>query len=676
LLDKALARPDLVRQVIAKAKTDGIQEAWRQSMARLDVPTPVGYSSAGTVVAVGSDVQGFSIGDRIACSGTGFSAHSDIAAVPSNLCVRIPGQLNFEAASFAALGGIALEAVRMANISIGSRVCVLGLGLLGQLTIQLLRAAGCRVVGMDPDPTKTIMAAAHGAEAVATSYQQLQLLVPVVGNFAGFDAVIIVAATPSNEPLEQAADICRERGRVVATGLIGLDLPRKPFYDKELEFVVSRAWGPGLYDTCYAEQGIDYPAPYARWTAQRNLEAFLEQLSSGRVEVAHLISHRFDFSDSLQAYNLILSGSESYLGVVLQYPHATDVRPSRINIHLPRQAHRSEEVGIGVIGAGLFAKGTLIPALCKLNQVRLCGISSLKGLNAQQIATKFGFEYCTSDTQELLRDPAIDLLAILTRHGSHAGLVSEALRAGKHVFVEKPLATTPQQLSRLVVDLQIMNGGRPVLMVGFNRRFAPCATWLKQRFAHVQGPLTIQCTVNAGPVPQDSWVYDLEDGAGRIVGEVCHFIDLIQYLTASLPASVYAQNLRSIRHQSSDNVLITLKMHNGSLASITYVSTGAKAHPRERVEVYGGGSVGVIDNFRRATYTNATSLDTYRHWFGVDRGHRNELSALVTAIRAGAETPVHFDEYVHTTLATFAIEQSLRDAAPVEINPDSLSMFI
>ena len=676
LIGKALARPDLVRQVIAKAKMEGIQEAWRQSMARLDVPTPVGYSSAGTVVAVGTDVRGFSVGDRVACSGSGFASHSEIAAIPSNLCVRIPDRVSFEAASFAALGGIALEAFRIANVTLGSRVCVIGLGLVGQLTVQLLRAAGCRVVGMDPDPSRTALALAHGAEAVSNSYQQLRALVPVIGNSAGFDAGIIVAATPSNEPLENAAEICRERGRVVATGLVGLDLPRKPFYDKELELIISRAWGPGLYDSNYAERGLDYPVPYARWTAQRNLEGFLEQLGSDAVTVDHLISHRFEFAQSLDAYDLILDGCEPYLGVLLNYSGKTDVSNRKIDIHVPKRERSSGTIGIGVIGAGLFAKGTLIPELRNLKDVRLRGVSSLKGLSAQQIANKFRFEYCTSNTQDLCRDPATDLLLILTRHASHAQLVTEALRAGKHVFVEKPLATTPEQLAKLVVELQIMNGGRPLLMVGFNRRFAPCAKWIKQKFEAIQDPLTIQCTVNAGPVHPNLWIYDSEEGGGRIVGEVCHFIDLVQYLTGSLPASVYAQNLRSSQHHASDNVVINLKMHNGSMASITYVSTGAKAHPRERIEIYGGGAVGVIDNFRSATYIQGTAISKYRHWFAVDRGHSHQLRVFVSAIRTGAESPVSFEQYVHTTLATFAIEQSLRDAAPVQINPDSLSSFL
>lgn len=678
LIGKALARPDLVRQVIAKAKTEGIQEAWRQSMARLDAPAPVGYSSSGVVVSLGSQVRGFCLGDRVACSGSGTASHAEFSTVPANLCASVPDGVDFESAAFSALGGIALEGIRMAEVTLGSRVCVLGLGLLGQLTVQLLHASGCRVVGMDPDASKVAMALDAGAEAATTSYQQLRMLTPTESGFCGFDAVVIVAATPSNEPLEQAAEICRERGRVVATGLVGLDLPRKPFYDKELELVISRAWGPGVYDSDYSTAGKDYPLPYARWTAQRNLAAFLHQVKSGAVRVHGLISHRFAYEQSIAAYDLILSSRDPYMGVILEYgSSSTPTNETRVAISSsPAKTSPARKIAIGVVGAGLFANGTLLPELRKFKNVQLRGVSSRKGLSAQRVATKFGFEYCTSDNQELLSDPEVSLFLILTRHGSHAALISEALRAGKHVFVEKPLSTTPQQLAKLTVDLQIMNGGRPLLMVGFNRRFAPGTTWLKQKFANVQEPLAVQCTVNAGVVPAGSWVYEPEQGAGRIVGEVCHFVDLVQYLTGSLPSSVYAQGLRAEHYQARDNLSITLKLRNGSIASITYLSGGDRSYPRERIEVYGGGSVGIIDNFRRATYIHDGRKQTYRHWLGVDRGHRAELASLLTAIETGSPAPVSFEEYLYTTLATFAIEESLRQASPVEVTPDSLLSFL
>jgi predicted dehydrogenase len=679
LLSKALARPDLVRQVIAKARLEGIKEAWRQALARLDAPVPLGYSSAGVVIGLGSETLGFALGDRVACTGSGFASHAEGVRVPANLCTRIPDSLEFEQAAFAAVGGIALQAVRMAQVTLGCRVAVIGLGLLGQLAVQLLRAAGCHVVGMDLDPRKAEMALQHGAEAAATDYDQLRSLVPASQSFAGFDSVIIFAATASNEPLEQAAEICREGGRVVATGLVGLNVPRKSFYDKELELVVSRAWGPGIYDPSYTEGGLDYPLPYARWTAKRNVEEFLAQLAMGKVEVNDLVSHRFDFSQCLRAYELILSGEEPYMGILLKFPEKELRSGAGTTVWLShasavRATSPRARIGIGVIGAGLFAKGTILPILKGLAGVRLRGMCTRSGLTARHAAEAFRFEYCTSDYRKLLEDSEIGLIFVLTRHGSHSGLAAEALRAGKHVFVEKPLALTIDQLRQLLNAFEASNGCHPVLMVGFNRRFSPFAKWLRDGFSGVREPLAVQCIVNAGPVPPDSWVYDAADGGGRILGEVCHFVDLVQYITGSLPQRVFAESLNSSQAQPSDNLVITLKMANGSLGCITYLSGGDKAYPRERVEVYGGGMVGVIENFNSATLIHRGRKKRLRNYFTVDRGHRAEIEAVVDAVRQGGAPPVPLQEYIWTTLASFAIEDSLRWAAPIEVDLAALNL--
>lgn len=695
LLGKALARPDLVRQVIAKAQAEGILEAWRQAMGRLDTPVPLGYSSAGVVIDVGPGVQGFAVGDRVACAGSGYAGHAEVVSVPVNLCVKIPEGVDFESAAFVALGGIALEAVRMARVSLGETVVVIGLGLLGQIAVQLLNAAGCHVLGMDINPQKAEMALQHGAEAVATNYLTLSAICRQRTENHGADAVIILAATPSNEPLEQAAELCRERGRIVAAGLVGLEIPRKPFYDKELELVVSRAWGPGLYDPNYTEKGLDYPLAYARWTAKRNMEEFLAQLAKGAVRVDHLITHRFPIDRALEAYELILEGKEPYIGVLLTYPDEPDLS-RRVEVISPQRtlglsggtrktsAPSAEgKISIGLIGAGQFATGTLLPAMKGLKGLHFRGVATATGLSARHVADKFGFEYCTTDYHEILNDPEITLVFILTRHGSHAHLVAEVLRAGKHVFVEKPLALNLKQLQKVVaVYAEVQRGGgakessplppstsAPLLMVGFNRRFSPFTRWLKERFAGVAEPLAVHCTVNAGPVPPDHWTHDPEQGGGRIIGEVCHFVDLIQYLTGSLPVRVYAETLESGGYKPSDNVVITLKMANGAIGSITYVAGGDKRYPRERVEVFGGGAVGVIENFKAATFVRGGRKKSIRNWFSVDRGHRGEVEALLDAIRNGGPAPVTFEEYVYTTLATFAMEESLRQgkAVPVDI---------
>jgi polar amino acid transport system substrate-binding protein len=697
LLGKALARPDLVRQVIAKAQAEGILEAWRQAMGRLDTPVPLGYSSAGVVIDVGPSIQDFAVGDRVACAGSGYAGHAEVVSVPVNLCVKIPEGVDFESAAFVALGGIALEAVRMAQVSLGETVVVIGLGLLGQIAVQLLSAAGCHVIGMDINPRKAEMALQHGAEAVATDYHQLSAICHQRTANHGADAVIILAATPSNEPLEQAAELCRERGRIVAAGLVGLEVPRKPFYDKELELVVSRAWGPGLYDSNYTEKGLDYPIAYARWTARRNMEEFLAQLAKGTVRVDHLITHRFPIDRALEAYELILEGKEPYIGVLLTYPNEPDlsrrvevISPQRapsLTKDLPQSAQRTPssidiktsatsapsavgKISVGLIGAGQFATGTLLPAMKGLKGIRFRGVATSTGLSARHVADKFGFEYCTTDYHEILNDPEIALVFILTRHGSHAHLVAEALRAGKHVFVEKPLALNLEQLREVVETFNVQRSN--VLTVGFNRRFSPLAKWLKDRFAGAAEPLAVHCTVNAGPVPPDHWTHDPEQGGGRIIGEVCHFVDLIQYLTGSVPVRVYAETLESPGYQPSDNVVITLKMANGAIGSITYVAGGDKRYPRERVEVFGGGAVGVIENFKAATFIRGGRKKRIRNWLSVDRGHRGEVEALLSAIRNGGPAPVDFEEYVYTTLATFAVEESLRKGEPVAVDPKAL----
>lgn len=720
LLGKALERPDLVRQVIAKAQSEGILEAWRQAVSRLDIPVPVGYSSAGLVLDVGPGVEGFSVGQRVACAGSGYASHAEVVSVPALLCVKIPEPLDrsaesqaegdrvpraasrgvtFENAAFVALGAVALQAVRMARVSLGETVVAIGLGLLGQIAVQLLNAAGCHVIGMDVDPQKADLARQHGADAVASDFQALLALCRLQTAHQGADAVLIFAATPSNEPLEQAAELCRERGRIVATGLIGLEVPRKPFYEKELELIISRAWGPGLYDSNYTEKGLDYPVAYARWTAKRNMEEFLAQLTKGKVSVDHLITHRFTFDRAAEAYNLILEGSEPHIGVVLTYPaEVQEARPAA-TIWLKQSGRAASDreglskvddrkIGVGLIGAGQFAAGTMLPALRGLNRIRLRGVATTTGRNARHTAEKYGFDYCTTNTQEILNDTEIGLVFILTRHGSHAQLVAEALRADKHVFVEKPLALNVRQLRDVVRAYQLTTGGwktlesqlsSPVaphlpstsgrqLMVGLNRRFSPFTTWLKERFAGIAEPLAVHCTVNAGPVPPEHWVHDPEQGGGRIIGEVCHFVDLIQYLTGSLPARVYAETLGSGGYKASDNVVVTLKMSNGSISSITYVSGGEKRYPRERVEVFGGSAVGVIENFKAATFTRRGRTQRTGNWLSVDRGHRGEIQVLVDVVRKGGAPPVSFEEYIYTSLATFGIEDSLRQGVPIIVD--------
>jgi len=691
LIGKAMARPDLVRQVLTKVQTEGPMEAYRQAMGRLDAPVPLGYSAAGVVIGVGEGVSGFAEGDRVACAGSGIASHAEVLRVPRTLAVKIPDNVSFEAASFVALGGIAMHGVRVADLTFGERIVVLGLGLLGQLAVQIVRAAGCRVLGLDVAPGKVAMTMAHGAHASAVIGQDDVLsAVRAFTDGHGADAVLIFASTESNDPIQLAAEIAREKGRVVVPGLVGLDIPRKLFYEKELDFVVSRAWGPGMYDPDYEAGQVDYPLPFVRWTAQRNMAHFLEMLGDGRVTVDHLITHRFPIEQAVSAYEMILAGKEPTIGVVLQYPDQPDLSRT---IHLeasgksqianrksavPRsetQVIRNPQsaVRIGMIGAGLFAKGTLLPALKGVEGAVLHAVATSTGVTGEHIARKFNLAYCTTETDRVLNDPDIDLVMILTRHSSHAGLVCQALAAGKHVFVEKPLAITSQQLDEVVATYQsqIANRKSQILAVGFNRHFAPTTQFAIERLSRVGRPLMVTVRANVGYIPPDVWVHDQAQGGGNIVGEACHFVDLIQALTGALPVEVSAQAVRGDSDAviAEDNVVLTLKMADGSVGTITYTTLGDKAYQRERVEVFGGGAACAIENFKTAAWSQGGRRQRLGNWVsGVDRGHHAEMQALIEAIRSGEPFPVPFESYVATTRATFAAMESLRTRRPVVIS--------
>ena len=678
LIEKALERPDLVRQVIAKAKNEGIFEAYKQAMNRLDTPVPLGYSSAGIVIGIGDKIREFREGDRVACTGSGFASHAEIVSVPENLVVKLPDSVNFESASFAALGGIALQAVRLASPVLGERVLVIGLGLLGQISVQLLKAGGCHVFGIDIDAEKISMALQYGMERGAViGKENIDMLLK---EFApdGFDSVLIMASAKSSEILETAATAAKEKGKIVATGLVGLTIPRDLFFHKELELIVSRAWGPGSLEDQLLQKKSEYPYSYVRWTAKRNLEEFVSLLSSGSVKVEHLITHKFPIEKASEAYQLILEQKEPYIGVLFTYSleEKQDFKSSmfsKVILTQPRQAPelRTEKIQIGVIGGGLFST-VLLPVLKQFKNLRLKGIATTTGVHSKHAGKKYGFDYCSANYREILTDTDINLVMILTRHGQHAKLITESLMAGKHVYVEKPLAVNQEQLTSIAKaykeKAQKKEGEiTPILFVGFNRRFSPLARWLKNRLPKQTENFLFHYTINAGAVPRDHWVHDPEQGGGRIIGEVCHFIDLIQFFTDSLPDQVYAECLTSVGYLYSDNVVISLKMKNGSMGTILYSAGGDKSFPRERLEIFGSGTVGVIENFRKATFTNKGKTQSQKNLFGINWGYREELTALFSAVQAGQQPPVSFEEYAATTLATFAIENSIQKKIPVKV---------
>ena len=663
LVGKARSRPDLVKQVIDKARREGLINTAQAAFNRLDQPMALGYSSAGTIVALGRNTLGLRVGQRVACAGANYAVHAEYNIVPHNLVTPLPKNVDFESAAFATLGAIAMQGFRLAEPQLGENIAVIGLGLLGLLTAQIASAAGCRVLGIDIDPARLALASKLGLQAISR-----QKAVDSAGAFTsnrGFDAVIICADTSSNDPVELAGIIARDKAHVVATGAVGLTLPRKVYFEKELSFINSRSYGPGRYDVNYEEHGHDYPIGYVRWTEGRNFESVIELMSQGKLNVKQLITHRFPIEQAVKAYDVITGKTkEKFLGVVLTYPTTADHKPQTV-VQLSSAVHRpsSTVVKLGVLGAGLFANAMLLPAIKKAGDIELVGVASSGGLHAQHSGKKFGFKYATSSDDEIINDPNINTVAILTRHNSHADLVVKALKAGKHVFVEKPLAINEKQLSKISKQLKANN--QSLLTVGFNRRFAPLAQQLHTSLKDRTEPMHVHYRINAGYIPLNHWTQDPEFGGGRIIGEGCHFIDFITFLVGESPVSVSAHALPDAGKYREDNVSMTLTFPDGSIGVVDYLANGDKSFPKERVDVFCGGQVSVLDDF--------VSLETVRDGRKTrakgaqDKGHVNEWKAFAKSIREGGEPPIPYEQLVGATKSTFAAVESIRTSKSVSI---------
>jgi len=666
LLGKARQRPDQVRRLWEKARQEGFLSALRAARARLDEPIAMGYASAGVVLEVGDGVHEFKPGDRVASNGP----HAGVVCVPKNLCARIPDGLSFDQAAFAVLASIALQGVRLSRAALGETVFVIGLGLIGQLTVALLKAAGCRVIGTDLDGAKCEIALKMGATLARPTLAATDVEM-LTGGF-GSDAVIITASTPSNGPIDLAAAAVRKKGRVVLVGVVGLELDRRPFYFKEAEFVVSCSYGPGRYDPEYEESGHDYPPAYVRWTEQRNIQAALELVASGLLDVSPLITHRFSIDEAERAYALIERGDEPYLGIVLQYP-LDEPTPIRRAIRLPAPEPTQQmlgKIGIAVLGVGNFARTTLLPEVKKRDELRPVALCSASGLSATHYGPRFGFETATTDDNETIRRSDVDAVFILTRHHQHARQIVAALEAGKHVFCEKPLCLSEDDLRAIVQSYNAHP--RSIVTVGYNRRFAPMVQRLKAFVAGTPEPLIMHYRVNAGYIPPEHWVHDPHQGGGRIIGEVCHFVDFLTFLADSLPVRVSAQALPNNQRYRDDNIVVTLAFANGSSGTITYVANGDKTFSKERVEVFGGGAVAVLDDFRRLELVRGGRKQVVQSRLRQDKGHRGELAAFVAAVRNGApSSPSAWRDMVAVSLTTFAIRESLRCGDPVQIDADA-----
>jgi predicted dehydrogenase/threonine dehydrogenase-like Zn-dependent dehydrogenase len=669
MLQKAKARPDLVRQVLDKARREGVLNTLDAVRSRLDLPISLGYSSAGKVLAVAEGISDIKVGDRVACSGMNYASHAEIVSVPRLLTTLIPSAtVTFEEAAFTTVGAIALHGIRLADVKLGESVVVIGLGLIGQLTVQMLKAAGCVVFGMDLDAERCRLAEKHGCDATSENAEAFESLVNSRTRDRGADTVLITAAAAGNEPVELAGKVARARAIVVAVGAVGTEIPRKIYYEKELDFRISRSYGPGRYDPEYEEKGHDYPISYVRWTESRNMEAFLQFIAEGKVAIPGLITHRFGIEQASEAYDLITGKRhERFMGVLIRYSEQVDAR-RRIDLHPESRSAGKEPVRVGVFGAGLFASQVLFPAMQKSGDIELLGVCTATGGTGSHAASRFGFRYCTTDEAELLRDNSVNTILVATRHHLHARQVISGLGAAKHVFCEKPLCLSKEELAEIVRASAIARN--QLLMVGYNRRFSPMAVALKRFFAGVQEPLAIQYRVNAGTIPPEHWVHDPQQGGGRIIGEVCHFIDFLMFVTSALPVSIFAAALPSSANPP-DSVAVTVTFENGSIGTINYIAEGDKSYSKERVEVFGGQRVAALDDFRTLELVANGKRTTTKSSLRQDKGHGGEWQAFAQALRTGGTSPIPFRELVAGTLATLAINESLRLGAPVAVNTDA-----
>lgn len=683
LLQKAKSRPDLVQEVISKVQRDGIWSAVQAVRSRLDQPQSPGYSSAGTVIAVGEGVTDIQTGDRVACAGAGIATHAEIACVPRLLLARIPApdlptadEVPFDQAAFATLGAVALHGIRMSEARLGDLVAVIGLGLLGQLTVQLLNAAGCRVLGMDIDPTRAELASGLGADRVASTGSAFRDLCLEAAAGAGVDAVLITAETSSSDPVNLAGSVARDRAVVVAVGTVGMDIERKVYYEKELDFRISRSYGPGRYDAAYEQKGRDYPIGYVRWTETRNMEAFLQLLAQKKIDLDALITHRFPVERARSAYDLITGRSrERFLGVVLQYSESSlGIRTLSLvaSSQAGKRSRSGEGVRVGLLGAGGFASSTLIPAMKASSDTSLISVCAATGSHAQHAARKFGFRDCTTDDAILIRNSDIDTVVIATRHHLHARQVLAALEVGRNVFCEKPLCLTEEELHEIVrAYLNIDSANRPVLMVGFNRRFAPMVVQMKSFLSSISEPLALNYRINAGHLPPDHWVNDRDQGGGRILGEVCHFVDLLMFLAGLPIVEVAGRAVGSSAHYSGDNVLISLRFANGSEGTISYLASGDRSFSKERLEVFGGGATAVLEDFRRLELVRNRRKKTVNSRWRQDKGHVNEWAAFVRSLQTGAAPAIRLDELACSTLATLSIDESLATGRSVRVDMEA-----
>lgn len=669
LAAKAKARPDLVRKVIDKAKRDGVGATFRAVMARLDEPLPLGYSACGDVVALGDGTEGqFRVGQRLAIAGAGLANHADFNVVPVNLAAAVPDDVNDEEACFGTLGAIALHGVRNMGLDFGDFAAVIGAGLVGQIAVQLLELAGIRALAFDYNERRLELCR-YGRAAMAWNLADGDPVEAVLDLTAGrgCDGVLISAATDTSEPFELAAAVARDRARISLVGVTGTEFSYRDFMKKELSLVVSRSYGPGRYDDDYERHGMKYPVGYVPWTETRNLEEVVRRMtrqSDHRLAVEPLITHRFPFAEAEQAYEMVAGNTEPHLGVVLTYDTEEKITPSALRIPISVfGGKKAERCVLGVIGAGNFARTVLLPQLKNMADCHLHTLATQRGMTAQHGQETFGFDFSAADETAVLENDEINAVLVATTHSSHAALTAAALAAGKNVLVEKPLALDREQLNAVI---EARNRTDAFFQVGFNRRFASMAIAARERLAAIDAPRVLLLRINAGQLPPESWQNAPEEGHGRILGEVCHFVDLARFLIGAPIATVQAAAATATRGVC-DDVTATLTFSDGSLATIAYTAKGDTAFSKELVECYAGGSVTVIDNFRSSTLVSDGKQKRDGQGHEQDKGHADQLKAFVSAVATGGRAPVDEAELIETSLATIAIGDALRTGVPVSL---------
>lgn len=650
MFQKAMQQPDRVKQVLSKVKTEGLKPTLNAVFNKLGQPLPLGYCNVGTVMAVGDGVEDFSIGDRVASNGQ----HAEFVCIPKNLVAHIPDNVSDEDATFTVIGAIGLQGIRLCDPKLGETIVVVGLGLIGLITAELLIANGCKVIGIDLDNAKIEIAKKKGIVAInpGEGTDPVKFVTSFTGN-TGADGVIITASAKTDEIIAQAAKMSRKRGRIILVGVIGLNISRADFYEKELTFQVSCSYGPGRYDDRYEKEGIDYPLPFVRWTEQRNFSAILDMISRGKLDVATLITDRVALLDYNKIYNNI--ASKDAIASILVYPdNANDTDTVKVT----DGSFLAGKGGIGIIGAGNFTSMTMLPALQEIG-APIYSIASAAGVTGTSLAKKYKIGKSTTDYQSILADNTVDLVMITTRHNEHAHMVVETLNANKHVFVEKPLAIDRKGLD----DIIAAYNGSKTLTVGFNRRFSPHAMQIKKTIGNA--PMNVIATMNAGAIPPNVWVHDMMVGGGRIIGEACHFMDLITYLTGSKITAVCMNAMGINPAANTDNASILLQYENGSTGVINYFANGSKDYAKERVEVYSQEKTMVLDNFQVTTGYGTRNFSKLKT--NLDKGHNNQFRLLTERIKNGGAALIPFDEIVNTTLASLAAIESLKNKQWVTI---------